>query len=119
MEPPVIQEADPVPTSDEKTLALVMHILGLVGFGIISTLIIWLIKKDESAFLNKAGKELLNFQISLIIYLIAAAILTFCLVGIPILIAIGFGSLVLEIIGIIRISEGKIYRYPAILRLVK
>ncbi len=119
MEPPVIQEADPVPTSDEKTLALVMHILALVGFGILSTLIMWLVKKDESPFMNKAGKELLNFQISLIIYAIGCAVLSCVGIGILMFIALGVAVLVFSIIGLIRISEGKIYRYPAILRLVK
>lgn len=119
MEPPAIQDADPVPNPDEKNLALIMHVLSLVGFGIISTLIIWLIKKDESAFINKAGKEHLNFQISLIIYAVACGLLSCLFIGIPMLIALCVGALVLGIIGLIRATEGKIYRYPAILRLVK
>ncbi|MFM9001097.1 MAG: DUF4870 domain-containing protein [Opitutia bacterium] len=116
--PPAIQEAELVPTQDEKNLALIMHVLALVGFGIISTLIIWLIKKDESAFLNKAGKELLNFQISLIIYVIGCALLSCIMIGIPMLVALGIATLVLSIIGLIRITEGKIYRYPATIRLI-
>ncbi|MGA0134291.1 MAG: DUF4870 domain-containing protein [Opitutales bacterium] len=119
MEPPVLQEADPVPSSDEKNLALIMHVLSLVGFGIISTLIIWLIKKDESAFINKAGKEHLNFQISVLIYALASGLLSCIGIGILMLIALGVAVLVLGIIGLIRATEGKIYRYPAILRLVK
>jgi uncharacterized Tic20 family protein len=118
MEPTPIQEAELVPTSDEKNLALVMHVLALVGFGLISTLVIWLIKKDESAFMNKAGKELLNFQISLIIYAIGCGLLSCIMIGIPMLIALGIAALVFSIIGLIRITEGKVYRYPATIRLV-
>ena len=118
MEPPPIQEAELMPTPDEKNLALVMHVLALVGFGLISTLVIWLIKKDESAFMNKAGKELLNFQISLFIYAIGCGLLSCIVIGIPLLIAVAIAALVFSIIGLVRITEGKIYRYPATLRLI-
>ncbi len=119
MEPNVPQEAELVPNQDEKNMALIMHVLALIGFGLISTLIIWLLKKDESAFLNKAGKELLNFQISLLIYMIACGLLSCLMIGIPMLIVLAIAALVFSIIGLIRITEGKIYQYPAILRLVK
>ena len=118
MEPPSLP-ADPVPTQDEKNLGLIMHVLSLVGFSLLGPLIVWLIKKDESPFMNKAGKELLNFQISLIIYAIGCAVLSCVGIGILMFIALGVAVLVFSIIGLIRISEGKIYRYPAILRLVK
>ncbi len=118
MEPPPIQEAELVPTPDEKNLALIMHVLGLVGFGLISTLVIWLIKKDQSAFMNKAGKELLNFQISTTIYVFVSLLLSCLGIGILMLVVLGVAVLVLSIIGLIRITEGKVYRYPATLRLI-
>ena len=102
MEPPPIQEAELVPTPDEKNLALVMHVLALVGFGLISTLVIWLI----------------NFQISLFIYAIGCGLLSCIVIGIPMLIAVAIAALVFSIIGLVRITEGKIYRYPATLRLI-
>jgi uncharacterized Tic20 family protein len=116
--PPAIQEAELVPTQDEKNLALIMHVLALVGFGLISTLIIWLIKKDESAFMNKAGKEPLNFQISLLIHAIGCGLLSCIVIGIPMLIAVAIAALVFSIIGLVRITEGKVYRYPVTLRLI-
>ncbi len=102
MEPPPIQEAELVPTPDEKNLALVMHVLALVGFGLISTLVIWLI----------------NFQISLFIYAIGCGLLSCIVIGIPMLIAVAIAALVFSIIGLVRITEGKVYRYPATLRLI-
>ena len=59
MEPPALP-AEPAPTQDEKNLALIMHVLSLVGFSLIGPLIVWLVKKDESAFINAQGRENVN-----------------------------------------------------------
>ncbi|MGB8193904.1 MAG: DUF4870 domain-containing protein, partial [Chitinophagaceae bacterium] len=58
------------PTSDERTMALLSHILGLVIW-IIGPLIIYLVKKDESKFVAEHAKEALNFQITVAIICIA------------------------------------------------
>ena len=117
MEPPALP-ADPVPTQDEKNLALIMHVLSLVGFSLIGPLIVWLVKKDESAFINAQGRELLNFQISFLIYAIVCIPLCFVLIGIPLLIVVGIASFILTIIGLVKATEGKIYRFPATIKIL-
>ncbi len=57
------------PTSDEKTMAILSHILTLVC-GFIAPLIIYLIKKDESKFVAEHARESLNFQITLFIIML-------------------------------------------------
>lgn len=49
-----------------------MHLAGIAGMifippagNIIAALVVWLIKRNESSFLNETGKEALNFQITL------------------------------------------------------
>ncbi len=106
------------PTSDEKTMGVLSHILCLVA-GFIAPLIIYLIKKDESAYVREHAKESLNFQISLFIYYIVSFILMFILIGIVLMIVLGIGALVLIIIATIKASEGKLYRYPFCIRLIK
>ena len=54
------------PTSDEKTMAILSHVLCLVA-GFIAPLIIYLVKKDESAYVKEHAKESLNFQITMFI----------------------------------------------------
>jgi uncharacterized protein len=117
MEPPTLP-ADPVPTQDEKNLALIMHALSLVGFSLIGPLIVWLVKKDESAFINAQGRELLNFQISFLIYAIVCIPLCFVLIGIPLLIVVGLASFILTIIGLVKATEGKIYRFPVTIKML-
>ena len=103
-----------VPTSDEKTLALLAHILTFVA-PILAPLIIYLVKKDDSQFVAYHAKESLNFQITLF----AVIILVITIIGILLLWAVGILSLVLVVVATIRASEGKLYRYPVSIRLVK
>jgi len=103
------------PTSDEKTLALLAHILTFV-FPLLAPLIIYLIKKDESSFVAYHAKESLNFQITLFIVCI---ILFITIIGILLLWAVGIISVVLVIVATIRAAEGKLYRYPLCIRLIK
>ena len=85
---------------------------------VIGPLIIWLIKKDESSFVDNQGKESLNFQISFTIYCAISAILIVVVIGIILLIALGIGFLILVIIASIKANEGEEYRYPLTLRLI-
>lgn len=108
-------QPDYVPTSDEKTMAILSHILTFVA-AIIAPLIIYLIKKDESDFVRWHARESLNFQITVLIICIALFI---TIVGILLLWVVGIFSLICVIIATIRASEGKLYKYPFSLRLIK
>lgn len=104
-----------VPTSDERTLAILSHVLTLF-FWIIPPLIIYLLKKDESPFVAEHAKESMNFQITMAI---AGLLLFVTIVGILLLWLIGVIVLVLVIVATIKASESKMYRYPLTLRLIK
>jgi uncharacterized Tic20 family protein len=108
------------PTSDDRVLAMLSHLLTFVG-GFIAPLIIWLIKKDDpnASFVTENAKESLNFQITVFILSIICVILIFVLIGIVLIWALGIADLVLVIIATVRSNEGKIYRYPINFRLIK
>jgi len=106
------------PTSDEKTMAMLSHILTLVA-GFIPPLVIWLVKKDESKFVAENAKESLNFMITLFIAYIVAFILMFILIGFLLITLIWVAQLIFVIMATIKTNEGKIYRYPVNLRLIK
>ena len=106
-----------LPTKDERTWAMLCHISTFCGmiipFGnILVPLIIWLIKKDALPFVADQGKEVLNFQISMVIYLIISGILCFLLIGIPILIGLIIFDFIITIIATVNANDGKYYRYP-------
>jgi len=96
-------------------LGLFFHFLG----HLLGSLIVWLVKRGDSPEIDAHGKESLNFQISMLIYDAIAAILCVVLIGIPILIALWVLNTVLVIIASIQASEGKFYRYPITIRLIK
>lgn len=107
------------PASEEKTMAILAHILSIVpGIGIIAPLVIYLVKKDDSSFVAYHARESLNFQITVILLYIISAILMLVLVGILMIWAVGILNIVLVIIATIRASEGRWYRYPLSVRLV-
>ncbi len=111
-------------TISERNWGMFCHLSSLAGylipFGhIIAPLVIWLIKRDESAFVDINGKEALNFQISITIYVLVSLVLTLLLVGIALLLAIGIADLVLIIIAGIKASKGEAYRYPLTIRFIQ
>jgi uncharacterized Tic20 family protein len=112
-------------TPDDKTWAMLCHISGLAGYlgvipfaSVIGPLIVWLLKKDTSAFVDEHGKESLNFQITMSIFYVIAIMLCFVLIGFLILPFLGIWMIVLVIIGAIKASNGEHFRYPLTIRLV-
>lgn len=113
---------DPQAAEWERTYSLFMHLTLLavhVFIPVVPALIMWLIKRDQSPFVDDHGKEALNFQISLVIYGAAAAILSAFCIGVPLLIAVYVLAIVGMILAASAAQKGRYYRYPACLRLVK
>ncbi len=113
-----------IPTNEERTMAMLAHLLALAGylipFGhIIGPLIIWLIKKDTSQFVNDQGKESLNFQITITILLIICVMLMFVIIGFFLLPLVALYSLVFVIVGGVKANGGERFRYPFAFRFIK
>jgi len=103
--------------NQDKNLAMACHLLGLLGF--LGPLVIWLIKKDESATVSQHGKEALNFQLSILIYSVGAWLTAFILIGFLLMPAVAIFNLVMIIIAAIKTSNGEDFKYPLCLRLIK
>lgn len=121
----------------ERTYTTFQHLIGLVsaldgmGFlGLIGAIIMWRIKAKESPFYDDHGREAVNFQISLLVYLLGGGIIlglfTAITLGIGIVITLPLiilGTIflfVIRLIGCIRgaiaANRGEYYRYPMCLR---
>ena len=103
------------PTSDEKTMAILAHVLTFVC-SFVAPLVIYLIKKDESKYVAAQAKESLNFQLTLIIAVIALCI---TVIGILLVWPLCIVGYIFVIIATIKASEGKIYKYPLCIRFIK
>lgn len=115
-QPGQIPVGDAIP-KDDKTIAILTHLSGVIHL-VLMPLIVWILKKDSSPYLNDQAKEALNFHISLFIYHIVAAVLSIFLCGVP-SIGVWIFSVVAVIIAAIAANKGEYFRYPMCLRLVK
>ncbi len=83
----IVIENNATPTKDEKTWAMLCHlsvfsfILGIPVAHIIAPLIIWLIKKNQSQFVDYHGKQSLNFQITITLICLIGIVFYFLVIG--------------------------------------
>jgi uncharacterized protein len=99
-------------TSDERTWGLLCH-LGQFLLGFIAPLLVFLIKKDESAFLRHHGAQGLNFAITQLVYLFINFILMFVLIGFLTVTVQFVAEIVFLIIAAVAANRGEWYRFPS------
>ncbi|MDE0005239.1 MAG: DUF4870 domain-containing protein [Rhodospirillaceae bacterium] len=106
--------ASPPPASalDERRWSIVLHISALAGMvvplgNVIGPLVVWLIKKPESALVDRHGKAALNFQISSTIYFIAMGLLVIVFIGLPLLVVYSIFWFVMVILATIRAADNE------------
>lgn len=120
---PFERATDPQATPDERTFATFMHLTVLLCHfaPVIGPLIMWQIKKDQSPYLDDHGREAVNFQISLVVYAIAFAIVGAITCGVGFLLYLPLYALALVgmILAAVAANRGQFYRYPACLRFIK
>jgi len=115
-----------MPVKSERRWAMICHLIGLCGLlvpnlilGLVGTLVVWLIKREDGAFIDDQGKEALNFQISLLVYLFVCFILMIFVIGALLLIPLGVYAFVSVIVAAVKASEGVPYRHPICIRFIK
>jgi uncharacterized protein len=112
-------------SSNVRTWTVLCHASALAGFfvpwagHILGPLIVWLAKRGDAPEIDEQGKESLNFQVSMLIYNLIAGVLCLVLIGFVILGILHILNLVLVIVASLQASEGKLYRYPITIRLIK
>ena len=109
------------PSEDERNMAMVCHAGGILTWFVIP-LVVWQLKKGQSAFVDEHAKEALNFQLTLLIGDVVALLVMFTVSGalgaflwLPVLIArVGLG-----IMGIMAATAGKPFRYVVNARFIR
>jgi hypothetical protein len=96
-------------------LGVVLHFPG----HLLGPLILWLIKRDDAPELDAHGKEAVNFQLSMLIYNIVAAVFCLVLIGFAFLAVLWILNTIFVIIAAIQASDGKLYRYPMTIRFIQ
>lgn len=114
--------------AEERNWAVATHLASFSGyigipFGhILGPLILWLMKKDSSSFLDEVGKETVNYNISIILWFVAAFVLFFTIIGIPLailmVIFLSVMDIIVTIMAAVAASNGQQYRYPLTIRFI-
>ncbi|WP_313800454.1 DUF4870 domain-containing protein [Cytobacillus sp.] len=107
-----------MPSNDERLLATAIYVTSFFTT-IIGPLVIWLLKKDESEYINYHGKEYFNFIISYGVYSIISVFLMFVLIGFITIWLVGVAAFVFTIIAAVKAYEGVEYRFPLVFRLIR
>lgn len=98
------------PSESEKTYAIIMNVSLLFFF--IVPIVLWIIRHDDSKFIDAYGKIITNWIISSVIYTIIGGILCLVLIGFAMLWALGICSVIFAIIGAVKASKGEVWKYP-------
>lgn len=121
-----VQPHRQTPPVGDVTLASAAHWGALVAsaasgssLGFLVPLILMLTKGQTDPLVRANAVESLNFNLTVILGMIASAILLLLIVGIVGLIVIPIVAIILQILGAIAANRGEVYRYPISIRFVK
>lgn len=138
-----------LPSAHERSNAMLCHLMAFAGFvfpfgSIVGPLVLWLSQKDKSEFIDRHGREAINFQVTVMLLSAAATLLLLMpllrfvfhafeagpsvskdelpfadmLVGIAVLALITLFDIVMTIVAAVQANTGKTFRYPLTLRLL-
>ncbi|NUP28236.1 MAG: DUF4870 domain-containing protein [Nocardia sp.] len=108
----------PVSPSDAKTWAMLAHFGGIV-LGFVAPLIVWVMYKDRDEFVRRHAVDALNFQIVLAIAYVVSAALMIVLIGLLLFPIVWIAGIVFSVLAGIAANNGREYKYPFNLSLVK
>lgn len=105
------------PRKNNNWLAL-LHVSGLFIL-LVPPIIIWMWQKDRIPNIREHAIDVVNFQLSMLIYLIPSSILAMVLLGLPIVIFLGVFSTTIIIINTIKVINHQPYKYPITIKILK
>ncbi|MCP2264192.1 DUF4870 domain-containing protein [Promicromonospora thailandica] len=116
---PGAYQPQPLTPSDERMWSIFAHV-GPFVMSFIAPLVIWLVFRDRSRFVDQEAKESLNFQITLVVAQVAAVIITLVTFGIGGIVYVVFiAAIVFQILAAVANNRGEPYRYPVNIRFIK
>ena len=113
-----------MPGTEERNWAVACHLSALAGLmfplgSVLGPLVVWLLGRDRSAFVDAQGKEALNFQLTMLVAYLISLALVWVFIGIPLLVILGILDIVLVIVAAVRSGAGEPWHYPLSYPLVR
>ncbi len=112
----------PATARDERTWTVLLHVSQLCGFvlplaGFVVPIVLWQLKKDQSASIDRHGRIVANWLVTALIAGTIFWLLSFLVIGIPLLMILALLCVVFPLIGATRASKGEAWPYPMSWRL--
>ncbi|WP_031547472.1 DUF4870 domain-containing protein [Salinicoccus luteus] len=102
----------------DKSLVMVSFIVSAFT-AVLGPLLIWVLKKDDDPATGEALRHVVNFGLSYTIYMFVAWLTSFILIGLVIGPIITVAFYIFLIMGAIKANEGKVYKPPFTLDIIK
>jgi transcriptional regulator with XRE-family HTH domain len=103
---------------EDPVLLSMLHLSGLLLL-LFPPILIWLSNKDKVRNIRQHAIDVINFQLSMLIFLIPGGILAMILIGIPIVIFFGFYSFIIILVNTVKVLNGQPYKYPLSFHILK
>lgn len=108
----------------ERNLSMLCHLSALVTYfvplgGVLGPIILWFLKKEQYAEVDRQGKDSINFQLSILLYALVAGLLIFRGIGILLLALVGIFNLIMVIMASIKSYNGERFEYPFSFRFIR
>jgi uncharacterized protein len=107
--------------ANENLWSMFIHLSQFCGYvvplaGMVVPIVLWQMKKNESRTIDLHGRIVTNWLITEFILAVVFGLLTFIVVGMPLLIALLVVGVVFPIIGGIKANNGEAWPYPCSIR---
>ncbi|WP_246632503.1 DUF4870 domain-containing protein [Pseudonocardia nigra] len=111
--------AEPVPT-DDRNWAMAAHLGSFLtawfALGLVAPLVVLLLRGGSSAYVRRHAIESLNFQINAFVWSVLFGLLAFLIIGIVLLLPYLAFYAICVVVGAVRASSGRSFRYPLTIR---
>ena len=108
---------------DDRTIAVLTHLSGLIGalisvgwLGFLGPLVVWFVYREKNMFLRATAAGSFNFNLSMWLLFVVAWICALTLILIPVAIVLALVAAVLlvvcHVLAVMSANRGEVYRYP-------
>ena len=108
-------------TTNENSWAMLIHLTQFCGYvvpvaGWLVPLVLWLMKKDESEYIDAQSKIVMNWMLTELIYTFVCFLLMLVVIGAILFIPLAIIAVVFPIIGAVKANSGELWPYPLSIR---
>lgn len=108
---------------DQRVWCMLCHLSALLGYivpfaHVLAPLLIWIAKRNTTRGIDDAGRESLNFQLTVSLFGLVGIMLSAVFIGLVMLFTLVVFHFCMTLVAALRAQRGESFRYPLTLRIV-